>query len=138
MRRAADQQDKLGQDEVDIPGREMLGDLLLLEHKPTEALAEYRVALKLSPNRLNGLLSAGNAAEQAGLPDQARVFYRAAALATNSGANSALARVGTRGASGGHCGRGKDRVIIGSNTKGRGKHFQEKSVEPQIPRLRSG
>ena len=88
MRKAADQQDKLGQDEVDIPGREMLGDLLLLEHKPTEALAEYRVALKLSPNRLNGLLSAGSAAEQAGLPDQARVFYRAAALATNSGANS--------------------------------------------------
>ncbi len=88
MRRAADQQDKLGQDEVDIPGREMLGDLLLLEHKPAEALAEYRVALKLSPNRLNGLLSAGNAAEQAGLPDQARAFYRAAALETNSGANS--------------------------------------------------
>ena len=32
MRKAADQQDKLGQDEVDIPAREMLGDLLLLEH----------------------------------------------------------------------------------------------------------
>jgi tetratricopeptide (TPR) repeat protein len=89
MRRAADQQDKLGQDEVDIPGREMLADLLLLEHKPAEALAEYRVALKLSPNRLNGLLSAGNAAEQAGLLEQARGFYRAAVLATNSGANSA-------------------------------------------------
>jgi tetratricopeptide (TPR) repeat protein len=89
MRRAADQQDKLGQDEVDIPAREMLGDLLLLEHKPTEALAEYRVALKLSPNRLNGLLSAGNAAEQAGLAEQARVFYGAAARQTASGANSA-------------------------------------------------
>ena len=75
--------------EVDIPGREMLGDLLLLEHKPAEALAEYRVALKLSPNRLNGLLSAGNAAEQAGLSDQARAFYRAAVLQTNSGGNSA-------------------------------------------------
>jgi hypothetical protein len=89
MRRAADQQDKLGQDEVDIPAREMLGDLLLLEHKPAEALAEYRVALKLSPNRLNGLLSAGNAAEQAGLPEQARAFYGAAARQTSSGANSA-------------------------------------------------
>ena len=89
MRRAADQQDKLGQDEVDIPGREMLGDLLLLEHKPTEALAEYRVALKLSPNRLNGLLSAGSAAEQAGLPEQARTFYSDAARQTGSGANSA-------------------------------------------------
>jgi hypothetical protein len=89
MRRAADQQDKLGQDEVDIPAREMLGDLLLLEHKPAEALAEYRVALKLSPNRLNGLLSAGNAAEQTGLTDQARAFYAAAARQTRSGANSA-------------------------------------------------
>jgi tetratricopeptide (TPR) repeat protein len=88
MRRAADQQDKLGQDEVDIPAREMLGDLLLMEHKPAEALAEYRVALKLSPNRLNGLLSAGNAAEQAGLTDQARAFYGAAARQTSSGANS--------------------------------------------------
>jgi tetratricopeptide (TPR) repeat protein len=89
MRRAADQQDKLGQDEVDIPAREMLGDLLLLEHKPAEALAEYRVGLKLSPNRLNGLLSAGNAAELAGLPEQARGFYGAAVRQTSSGANSA-------------------------------------------------
>jgi tetratricopeptide (TPR) repeat protein len=89
IRRAADQQDKLGQDEVDIPAREMLGDLLMLEHKPADALAEYRVALKLSPNRLNGLLSAGNAAEQAGLTDQARAFYGAAARQTSSGANSA-------------------------------------------------
>ena len=88
MRRAADQQDKLGQDEVDIPAREMLGDLLLLEHKPSEALAEYRVALKLSPNRLNGLLSAGSAAEQAGRPADARGFYKTAAQQTNSGANS--------------------------------------------------
>jgi hypothetical protein len=89
MRRAADQQDKLGQDEVDIPAREMLGDLLLLEHRPAEALAEYRVALKLSPNRLNGLLSAGNAAEQTGLAAEARSFYGAAARQTGSGANSA-------------------------------------------------
>ena len=64
MRKAADQQDKLGQMEVDIPAREMLGDLLMLEHKPEAALSEYKVALKLSPNRLNGLLSVGDAAEQ--------------------------------------------------------------------------
>ncbi len=88
MRSAADQQDKLGQMEVDIPAREMLGDLLLLEHRPEEALMEYRVALKLSPNRLNGLLSAGQAAEQAKRPDEARAFYSAAAQQTNSGAHS--------------------------------------------------
>jgi tetratricopeptide (TPR) repeat protein len=88
MRKAADEQDKVGQNEVDIPAREMLGDLLLLEHKPAEALTEYRVALKLSPNRLNGLLSAGIAAEQAGLPDEARAFYKAAAKQTDLGVYS--------------------------------------------------
>jgi tetratricopeptide (TPR) repeat protein len=85
MRKAADQQDKLGQEEVDIPAREMLGDLLLLQHKPVEALAEYRMALKQSPNRLNGLLSAGAAAEQAGVPEEARAFYKAAAQQTDFG-----------------------------------------------------
>jgi tetratricopeptide (TPR) repeat protein len=88
MRKAADHQDKLGQMEVDIPAREMLGDLLLMQHKPEEALAEYRIALKLSPNRLNGLLSAGEAAEQAKQPEEARSFYKAAAQQTGSGAHS--------------------------------------------------
>jgi Tfp pilus assembly protein PilF len=53
-----------------------------MEHKPAEALAEYKVALKLSPNRLNGLLSAGEAAAQAGMKDEARGFYKAAAEQT--------------------------------------------------------
>jgi tetratricopeptide (TPR) repeat protein len=88
MRRAADQQDKLGQMEVDIPAREMLGDLLLLQHEPAEALTEYRVALKLSPNRLNGLLSAGEAAEMAKQPAEAEAFYKAAALQTDRGAHT--------------------------------------------------
>jgi len=73
---------------VDIPAREMLGDLLLLQHKLEEALTEYRTALKLSPNRLNGLLSAGDAATQANKPDEARSFYKAAAQQTDSGAHS--------------------------------------------------
>jgi len=85
LRAAADQQDKLGQMEVDIPAREMLGDMLLLLHRPEEALAEYRIALTLSPHRLNGLLSAGQAAEQSGHADEARAFYREAALQTKDG-----------------------------------------------------
>ncbi len=93
MRKAADQQDKLGQMEVDIPAREMLGDLLLLEHQPTEALAEYRVALRLSPNRLNGLLSAGQAAEMAKQPEQARTFFMAAAQQTGGGIHTHRADV---------------------------------------------
>ena len=75
MRAAADQQDKLGQYEVDIPAREMLGDLLVLLHRPEDALGEYLVALQLSPNRLNGLLSAGSAAEAANKPQMAAKFY---------------------------------------------------------------
>jgi hypothetical protein len=68
--------------------RAMLGDLLLLEHKPNEALVEYRTARKLSLNRLNGLLSAGSLAEQACKPEEARTYCKAAALQTNNGATN--------------------------------------------------
>jgi tetratricopeptide (TPR) repeat protein len=85
MRAAANQQDKLGQGEVDLPAREMLGDLLMQLHKPQDALAEYKTALVLSPNRLNGLLSAGEAAEAAGKPDEAKPFYTLVAASTNNG-----------------------------------------------------
>jgi len=88
MRKSADQQDKLGQGEVDIPAREMLGDLLMLQHKPTEALAEYKVALMLSPNRLNGLLSAGAAEEALGDKSAAAKYYAQAAHNTNNAATS--------------------------------------------------
>jgi tetratricopeptide (TPR) repeat protein len=88
MRKAADRQDKLGQMEVDIPAREMLGDLLLLQRSPEKALVEYRIALKLSPNRLNGLLSAGEAAEQAKQPAEAQSFYAVAARQTDSATHS--------------------------------------------------
>jgi hypothetical protein len=44
--------------------------------------------LKLSPNRLNGLLSAGQAAEQAKKPQEAVAFYKAAARQTANGAHS--------------------------------------------------
>jgi tetratricopeptide (TPR) repeat protein len=88
MRKAADQQDKLGQGEVDIPAREMLGDLLLSLGKPQDALAEYRVALKLSPNRLNGLLGAGAAAEAVGDLALAKSYYEQVARNTDNGAHT--------------------------------------------------
>lgn len=78
MRRIADKQDKVGQAEVDIPAREMLGDLLLLEGQPAKALVEYQTALKLSPKRLNGLLGAGKAAEEAHHPLEAVQAYKGA------------------------------------------------------------
>jgi tetratricopeptide (TPR) repeat protein len=75
LRSAADLQDKVGQGEVDIPAREMLADMLLEAKRPKEALEEYRQALKLSPNRFNGLYGAGMASEGAGDPAEARSFY---------------------------------------------------------------
>jgi hypothetical protein len=77
LRKAADLQDKVGQGEVDIPAREMLADLLLDSGHPKEALAEYDVALRLSPNRLNGLFNAGRAAEAAGNTAKAQLYYTA-------------------------------------------------------------
>jgi tetratricopeptide (TPR) repeat protein len=88
MRKAADLQDKVGQGEVDIPAREMLADMLLELHQPQPALAEYRVALRLSPNRFNGLYHAGMAAEQAGDTQDATGYYAALLKSTADGANS--------------------------------------------------
>jgi tetratricopeptide (TPR) repeat protein len=89
MRAAADLQDKVGQGEVDIPAREMLADMLLDLGQPRQALAEYEVALKLSPNRLNGLYNAGRAAEAAGEKSKAELFYAALLKSTDNGQNSA-------------------------------------------------
>jgi tetratricopeptide (TPR) repeat protein len=75
MRKAADEQDKLGQAEVDLPAREMLGDMLMELKRPREALVEYKVALTLSPNRLNGLDGAGRAAEALGMKKEAGEYY---------------------------------------------------------------
>jgi tetratricopeptide (TPR) repeat protein len=88
MRAAADLQDKVGQGEVDIPAREMLADMLLELNQPQQALAEYRVALKLSPNRFNGLYNAGAAAEAAGDKRAAAEYYAALLKSTGNGANS--------------------------------------------------
>jgi tetratricopeptide (TPR) repeat protein len=85
---AADVQDKVGQAEVDIPAREMYGDMLLIDGRPAEALVQYRTALRLSPNRFNGLYHAGRAAETAGKPAEALVFYKQLLKVTNGGAHS--------------------------------------------------
>lgn len=88
MTEAADQQDKLGQGEVDIPTREMLGDLLIELKRPQEALAAYKVGLVLSPNRLNGLYGAGRAAEALGKKNEAGGYYAAMLKNTDGGAHS--------------------------------------------------
>jgi tetratricopeptide (TPR) repeat protein len=88
MRESADLQDKVGQGEVDIPAREMLADMLLEAKRPKEALTEYAQALKLSPNRFNGLYDAGQAAEAAGNRAEAGRYYAALLESTDNGARS--------------------------------------------------
>jgi tetratricopeptide (TPR) repeat protein len=89
MRDAADLQDKVGQGEVDIPAREMLADMLLELHQPQQALAEYRIALRLSPNRFNGLSNAGVAAEKSGDKTAAAGYFAQLLKSTGNGAQSA-------------------------------------------------
>ena len=88
MREASELQDQAGQGEVDIPAREMLADMLLELGNPQEALAEYKRALTLSPNRFNGLYNAGLAAERAGDQGQAASYYAALLKSTDNGSHS--------------------------------------------------
>ena len=88
MQESADLQDKVGQGEVDIPAREMLADILLELKRPQEALAEYKKALILSPNRFNGLFNAGMAAEAAGDKVQAQAYYATLLKLTDNGSQS--------------------------------------------------
>jgi tetratricopeptide (TPR) repeat protein len=89
MQESADLQDKVGQGEVDIPAREMLADIFLELRRPQDALAEYKKALVLSPNRFNGLFNAGRAAEMAGDAGQAQTYYAKLLEVTDGGAHSA-------------------------------------------------
>ena len=103
MRTCADLQDRVGQDEVDIPAREMLADILLESGQPAAALVEYRKSLQLSPNRFNGLYGAGRAAEAVGNMPEARRYYAALLQSTDNGAHTsrpeiAHAQAVTRGA----------------------------------------
>ena len=91
MRASADLQDRVGQDEVDIPAREMLADMLLDLGRAQEALAEYQRSLTLSPMRFNGLYNAGMAAEAVHDNAGAAQFYRKLLQATANGSESTRA-----------------------------------------------
>jgi tetratricopeptide (TPR) repeat protein len=85
---AADIQDRVGQAEVDIPAREMYADMLMIDNRPADALVQYRTALKLSPNRFNGLYNAGRAAEASGQPKEAAGYYKQLLKVTKGGAHT--------------------------------------------------
>jgi hypothetical protein len=58
------------------PAREMLAELLLLEHHPKESLTEYEGVLKAAPNRFDALYGAAKAAEAAGDPSAATNYFQ--------------------------------------------------------------
>ena len=86
MRAAADRED-VGVDSLTMPAREMLGDLLMELHRPADALAAYKTALKESPKRFDSLDGAALAAEAAGKSSEARQFFAQLVAACGPGAD---------------------------------------------------
>jgi tetratricopeptide (TPR) repeat protein len=60
-----------------LPPNEALGDLLMAQDRPGDALASYERSLEIWPNRYNSLLGAARAARAADDPARARVHYAA-------------------------------------------------------------
>ena len=59
-----------------LPAQELLGDLLLEQKHPAEAVAAYRRSLDLYPRHFNSLLGAARAARALGDDASARTFYQ--------------------------------------------------------------
>ena len=76
---AADLEDKSEKSAVTpgplAPARELLGEMLLLDNRPTSALAQFEATLKKEPHRFRSTYGAARAAQQANHPDQARTYY---------------------------------------------------------------
>ena len=75
MRAAAETEESQRLDSFNVSAREMLGDMLLEAKRPTEALTEYKTALRNSPNRFNLLIGAARAANGSRDFDEAHQFY---------------------------------------------------------------
>lgn len=87
LRSAADLEDKNGGEGVEMTAREMLADMLLETKRTSEAIAEYNLSLKHSPNRFDGLLGAARAAQAAGDTTAAQSFYAKLAELCGAGAD---------------------------------------------------
>lgn len=84
---AANEEDAAGVDSLTMPAREMLGDLFMELHHPTDALEAYKTALKQSPKRFDSLDGAALAAEAAGKSSEARQFFAQLVAACGPGAD---------------------------------------------------
>jgi tetratricopeptide repeat protein len=87
LRSAAEKQDADGADSLAMPAREMLAGMLLELKRPTDALAEYKTALKNSPNRFDSLYGAARASEAAGDAAAARGYYNNLLAVTSASAD---------------------------------------------------
>jgi tetratricopeptide (TPR) repeat protein len=59
-----------------LPAQELMGDLLMEQQHPAEALASYQHSMALYPRRFNGLLGAARAAHAMGDSSLARGYYK--------------------------------------------------------------
>jgi tetratricopeptide (TPR) repeat protein len=74
MRMASEREEAAGVDSLAIPAREMLGDMLMELKRPGEALEAYKLGLRESPNRFDGLWGAAQAAHAAGNEEAAKEY----------------------------------------------------------------
>ena len=75
MRAAADQEDAAGPEQLTIPAREMLGDMLLEMGQPAQAAAAYETSLEKAPNRFDSLYGAARASDLTGNVAKASDYY---------------------------------------------------------------
>ena len=87
LRAAVTYQERNGGESVNMPAREMLADMLLEFHRPSDALAEYQIVLKNTPNRFDALLGGARAARSAGDPEVAQSLYAQLAQVCPPGAD---------------------------------------------------
>jgi hypothetical protein len=87
LRAAVVYQERNGGESVNMPAREMLADMLLDLNRPSDALAEYQIVLKNTPNRFDALLGGARAAKAAGNPEVAQSLYAQLAQVCPPGAD---------------------------------------------------
>jgi tetratricopeptide (TPR) repeat protein len=76
LRPIADLQERQGKGEVDLPVREMIAQMLLLDEQWAAAFEEFSASLRTDPNRFTALLGAASAAEKLGRQADAVRLYR--------------------------------------------------------------
>jgi tetratricopeptide (TPR) repeat protein len=80
MRSATELEESMDKDAITpgavIPAREMLAQMLALENRPAESLAEYEAVLKIAPKRFNAVYGAARAADAAGNTTAASRYFQ--------------------------------------------------------------